>query len=219
MTPDPFEQYADLYERWFERNHVAYESELRAVASLLPADGVGIEIGVGTGRFAAPLGVRLGVEPSEPMAEIARQRGIEVVQGVAESLPFADARFDFALMVVTLCFVDDAPLSLREAYRVLKDGGSLIVGFIDRESRWGRRYQSRKADSLFYRDARFYSVEEVFRLMESAGFRDFSSVQTLFQDGAENRTAEPVRAGQGQGSFVVLRGTKAQQESDRKISS
>lgn len=208
MMTDPFEQHVDLYERWFERNHAAYESELRAVASLLPADGVGIEIGVGTGRFAAPLGIRLGVEPLEAMGAIARQRGIEVIRAVAESLPFAEARFDFALLVVTLGFLDDAPLAVREAYRVLKDGGSLIVGFIDRESRLGRRYQSRKGESLFYRDARFYSVDEVMGLVESAGFRDLCCVQTLFQDADPLPAAEAVRLGHGEGAFVVLRGTK-----------
>lgn len=213
MSTDPFEEHVDLYERWFEKNHLAYESELRAVASLLPHGGVGIEIGVGTGRFAAPLGIRLGVEPSEPMAAIARQRGIEVIQGVAESLPFAGARFEFALMVVTLCFVDDAPLSIQEAYRVLKDGGWLIVGFIDRQSPLGRRYQNRKVESVFYRDARFYSADEVIGLMQTAGFREFSSVQTLFQDGLQIQTPDPVRPGHGQGSFVVLRGTKPQERS------
>lgn len=208
MSTDPFEQHVDLYERWFERNPLAYESELRAVASLLPADGVGIEIGVGTGRFAVPLGVRLGVEPSEAMGAVARQRGIEVIRAVAESLPFADASFDFALMVVTLCFLDDAPLAVREAHRVLKDGGSLIVGFIDRQSVLGRRYQSRQAESLFYRDARFYSVEEVTTIMKNSGFEERSCVQTLFQDAERQRAPEPVRSGHGEGSFVVLKGTK-----------
>jgi len=209
MTTEPFEQYVDLYERWFETHDIAYESELRAVASLLPPGGVGIEIGVGTGRFAAPLGIRLGIEPSEAMGAIARELGIEVIRGVAECLPFADARFDFALMVTTLCFLDNVPLSLREAHRVLKDGGALIVAFIDRESRLGRQYQSRQAESLFYRDARFYSVEEVVGLMESAGFQELSCVQTLFQAGDRLRAQEPVRPGHGEGSFVVLKGIKA----------
>lgn len=210
MTTNPFEPSVDRYEQWFEMNRLAYAAELRAVASLLPRDGVGIEIGVGTGRFAVPLGIRLGVEPSQAMGSIARQRGIEVIQAVAESLPFADARFDFVLMVATLCFLDDPPLALREAYRVLKDGGSLIVAFIDRESRLGRQYQDRKAESVFYRDARFYSVDEVVELMESTGFEDRSCVQTLFQGRAQIRTPEPVCPGHGQGSFVVLRTARAQ---------
>jgi ubiquinone/menaquinone biosynthesis C-methylase UbiE len=35
------------------------------------------------------------------MAMVARQRGIQVVQAVAEALPFMDETFDFALMVTT----------------------------------------------------------------------------------------------------------------------
>jgi hypothetical protein len=48
------------------------------VRSLLPAGGYGVEIGVGTGRFAVSLGIAVGVEPSPAMAELARRRGIEV---------------------------------------------------------------------------------------------------------------------------------------------
>ena len=54
MTVEPFEQYTGKYEEWFERNMFAYEAELHAVRWLLPKSGTGMEIGVGTGRFATP---------------------------------------------------------------------------------------------------------------------------------------------------------------------
>ena len=208
MTSQGFEQHVDRYDEWFERNRAVYESELRAVASLLPGAGTRIEIGVGTGRFAARLGIAVGVEPSATMGAVACRRGIEIVQAAAECLPLADATFDVALMVTTLCFLDDARLAFREAHRVLRQDGSLVVGFIDRDSPLGREYEAKKADSVFYRDARFYSVTEVVDLMDSTGFQDLAWVQTLFHDVASLRTADSVRPGYGQGSFVVVRGTK-----------
>jgi SAM-dependent methyltransferase len=204
----PFEEYTEKYDEWFETNRFAYESEVRAVASMVPRPGLGVEIGVGTGRFAAPLGIKLGVEPSNAMAAVARQREIEVIEAMAEDLPFADAVFDFVLMVTTLCFLDDAEASFHQAYRVLKNGGSFIVGFVDRESLLGRLYQARQAASLFYLEARFYSVDEVICLMESAGFGDFACAQTVFHEPHQLQAPEPVRPGHGQGSFVVLKGTK-----------
>jgi hypothetical protein len=84
----------------------------------------------------------------------------------------------------------------------------LVVGFIDRDSPLGREYQARKAQSVFYRQARFYSVAEVVDLMDSTGFQDLAWVQTLFQDAATLRTPDPVCPGHGQGSFVVVRGTQ-----------
>jgi len=59
----PFEEYTKRYEDWFKKNKFAYESELLAVKELIPANGEGIEIGVGSGKFAEPLGIKLGVEP------------------------------------------------------------------------------------------------------------------------------------------------------------
>lgn len=204
----PFEKYAGRYEEWFDRNRFAYESELRAVKSLLPPRGMGIEIGVGTGRFAGPLGIRLGVEPSTAMAVVARQRGIQVVQAMAEALPLVDGTFDFAVMVTTLCFLDEVGIAFHEAHRVLRCGAFLLVGFIDRESPRGRVYQRHKNESPFYAEARFYSVQEVVSWMANAGFGEFAFVQTIGGDLRGLRNPEPARPGSGEGSFVVLRGTK-----------
>ena len=126
-----FDKQVNEYEQWFVDHPLAYVSELHAVRELLPKSGSGIEIGVGTGRFAAPLGIKRGIEPSRPMAELARKKGIEVTSGVAEKLPFRDGEFDFGLMVTTVCFLDDMDLAFSEAHRVLRPGGAFIIGFID----------------------------------------------------------------------------------------
>ncbi|MGB9636357.1 MAG: class I SAM-dependent methyltransferase [Thermoplasmata archaeon] len=203
-----FEKYAKQYDEWFERNRFAYASELRAVRMLLPESGNGIEIGVGSGRFAASLGIKLGVEPSAAMRALARQRGVEVVDGVAESLPFASAQFDFAIMVTTICFVDNAEVAIKEAYRVLKSGGYLIIGLIDKESPLGKLYQMNKDKSVFYKHAKFYSVGELVTLLEQAGFKDFRLTQTIFHHPAEIKEIEPVKEGHGEGLFVVVRAVK-----------
>ena len=204
----PFEQYPSEYDAWFERNSVAYEAELRAIRAVLPTSGSGVEIGVGTGRFAAPLGIRVGVDPSPAMAAIARARGIEVTIAKAERLPFAAEEFDFALMVTTICFVDDVGAAFREAARVLKSGGSLTVGFIDRDSPLGRQYAARKGRDPFYRDARFYSVEDVSLQFQRAGFSKPVASQTIFCSAGSMSNEQPVKSGHGEGSFVVLKATK-----------
>ena len=54
-----FESKHEQYDSWFLQHKLAYQSELLAVRALLPYQGVGLSIGVGTGRFAAPLGIPL----------------------------------------------------------------------------------------------------------------------------------------------------------------
>lgn len=205
---ESFEKNVDRYEAWFDRNRVAYESELEALRVLLPESGEGLEVGVGTGRFTVPLGIRVGVDPSSAMGKVAMERGIEVRYGVGENLPCEDSSFDFMLLVTTICFLDDVPAALGEAYRVLTSGGYILVGFIDRESQLGKVYKRRKQDSEFYRDAAFLSVNEVVHHLKQAGFRDFVFRQTIFQNSEKMKEADPVRSGYGEGSFVVVRAKK-----------
>lgn len=204
----PFEDHAGTYDDWFSANRFAHESELRAVRHLLPRGGSVVEVGVGTGRFAGELGIALGVEPSISMRRIARERGVSVIGGKAEALPFRDGRFDFVLMVTTLCFFDDVERSLREAHRILKPAGSLVIGFIDRDSPLGKTYEERKTGSLFYRQATFHSASEVAGFLEDAGFRTMVFAQTIFRDPGGMDEADPVREGYGEGCFVVVRADK-----------
>ena len=203
-----FEKNVDRYEAWFDRNQAAYQSELEALRALLPKNGKGLEVGVGTGRFAAPLGVRVGVDPSPAMAKVAMERGIEVPFGVGENLPCKDSSFDFILLVTTICFLDDVPAAFREAYRVLTAGGYILVGFINRESTLGKAYEQRKRSNEFYRQATFLSVDEVVLDLQQAGFRDFVFRQTIFQNPKEMKQLDLVRPGYGEGSFVVVRAKK-----------
>ena len=182
-----FDENTERYDTWFERHAALYESELAAVRDLLPASGEGVEVGVGTGRFAAPLGIKRGVEPSAPMREIARSRGIDAVDGVAEALPYEDACFDLLLMVTTICFVDDVRAALEEARRVLRPGGAILIGFVDRESPVGKRYAEHRDESPFYSDAEFLSAGELAHRLKEAGFSDLAFRQTVFgtRPGAE----------------------------------
>jgi len=200
-----FEKYSDEYDAWFEKNPDIYEAELEAIRQLIPSPGAeGVEVGVGSGRFAVPLGIKIGVEPSGKMATKAEKRGIRVFPGVAEDLPFSNGGFDFVLMVTTICFVDDIIKSFREAFRVLKPGGCIIVGFVDRESELGKKYEKKSGRGKFYKDAIFFSTEEVLEYLEEAGFMDFKIKQTLVP--GESRGA--VLDDFGNGSFVVVRGMK-----------
>lgn len=204
MNPrsEPFEEHTERYDRWFEENENAYESEMEALNELIPDDTEGVSVGVGTGRFAAPLGVKTGVDPSTGMLERARERGIETVRGVGETLPFNDGSFDTVLMVTTVCFVDDLVGALREANRVLRPGGRFVAGYVDRDSPLGERYEERKEENPFYRDATFVSTEEIDDALTAAGFGERRYVQTLFGDPDSMETSDEVRDGYGDGSFV-----------------
>jgi len=201
----PFEAHHRRYDDWFVRHAAAYQSELLAIRALLPWRGLGLAIGVGTGRFAAPLGVQVGIDPAREVLDYAANRGILTVQAIAETLPFSDSSFDYALSVTTICFVDDATAMLAEAYRVLKPGGELVIGFIDRTSDLGQHYLAHQVENVFYREATFYSADEVEQLLRDTGFTKPVWVQTLSKMLDETREIEPLHTGRGQGAFVVVK--------------
>ena len=201
---EPFDAYAAKYDDWFEKNTFAYMSELYAIREQLSCDNHGIEIGVGSGRFASQLDIDIGVDPSINMLKIANNRGVNVINAKSEHLPFIDFYFDCALMVTTLCFLDDIDTSFREVYRVLKNMGIFVIGLIEKNSNIGRSYQRHKNDTSFYSKISFYSVEEVISHLQKTGFGNFTFTQTLFHELSEIDDIETIKKGYGEGSFVVI---------------
>lgn len=205
---EPFEKFTRQYEVWFEEHKYVYESELKAIRILLPENQNGVEIGVGSGRFAAPLGIKRGLEPSVRMGKIAKKRGIIVDKGVCENLPYEDTQFDMALMVTTICFLDDVEKSFQEVNRILKPGGWFLIGFIDKNSTIGKFYLKYQNENVFYRVAKFYSIEEVIQFLNKTRFVNLRFTQTIFHELKEIQEIESVREGYGSGSFVVVRAQK-----------
>ena len=142
------------------------------------------------------------------MRVLAKARGIEVIDGVGENIPFKNPRFDFALMVTSICFLDDIEKAFKEIYRILNPSGHLVIGFIDKNSPVGKIYQKHKNESEFYKIANFYSVDEVVDYLKNAGFSNFAFKQTIFKNLKEIKDIEPVRDGFGEGSFVVVSALK-----------
>ena len=201
-----FNRYYKRYDTWYDRNKFAYLSELKIIRKVLPKKGRGVEIGVGTGRFAVPLGITTGIDPSKNMIMTARKRGVDVRLGFGERLPFKNATFDYVAIIITLCFVKDPKKVLREAGRVLKKNGKIIIGIIDRDSFLGEVYQKKK--SVFYKHANFFNIKKVTRLLKSTGFSRFYYYQTLYKLPSKTNSIQKPRKGFGKGGFVVVSAQK-----------
>jgi len=203
---DVFDKYYKKYDAWYEKNKFAYLSEIRALKKAVPKKGEGLEIGVGTGRFALGLGIKYGVDPSLNMLKISRKRGIDVRRAQGERLPFDSLIFDYVAIIITLCFVKDPVKVLIEAKRVLKKRGTVIIGIIDKDSSLGRFYQEKK--SLFYRQAHFFGVKEVTNLLKMSGFGSITYYQTIYKFPDKMNSVEKPKKGFGKGGFVVISAKK-----------
>jgi ubiquinone/menaquinone biosynthesis C-methylase UbiE len=102
------------------------------------AQGVVLEVGAGGGQnfsFYDPAHVvRVeAVEPDEAMLATARCRleaapvPITLTRAPVEALPFPDAQFDTVVVTLVFCSVGDPKRGLREIWRVLKPGGTLLL--------------------------------------------------------------------------------------------
>ncbi len=198
-----FEHYSNEYDEWFEKNSNLYDAELNVIKSMLKPFKFALEVGVGTGKFAKPFNIPIGIEPCPQMADKAQKLGINVFFSIAEKLPFKDKSFDFVLMVTTVCFVDDVLQSFKEVNRVLKNKGSFIVAYVDKDSELGKQYELKKNKSKFYSEATFYSSNEILNYLKQAGFNFFDIRQTIFKD-----DVNLIKEGFGEGSFVAISARK-----------
>ncbi|MFW6120798.1 MAG: class I SAM-dependent methyltransferase, partial [Petrotogales bacterium] len=115
------------------------------------------------------------IDESKEMLAIAKKKAkkdnlnIDVYLGKAESLPFSENIFDLVVSITSIEFVDNPPNVLREAIRVLKSGGRLVIGVLTKDSPWGEFYQSKiKRDpNNVYARAHLFTEEELDKLLNS----------------------------------------------------
>jgi ubiquinone/menaquinone biosynthesis C-methylase UbiE len=225
-----FDDFADAYDQWFHLNQNIFDSELRLVAKVLGEPGTTLSIGCGTGLFEQQLEqqhgivIRDGVEPSADMAEVARRRGMNVRAGSAEALPIGgEACFDTVLFNGSLSYVQDLEAALREALRVVRPGGRVIMIDVPAEGGFGLLYRLGAAygswDDLRMQElapahpypvelaasAAWRSTPEKQALAESLGLRWLASWQTLTVHPryANDQVEEPT-AGHERGDYVAL---------------
>ncbi len=206
---NPFEALAAEYDKWYDKYPYVFKSEVEAIREKMPdGNSTGIKIGLSTGKFSMALGIKEGVEPAIAMRRIAVNRGLEVMDGIAEKLPYKDLHFDFVVIASSLNYFYDIHSAFVEANRVLKRHGSLIIGFIEKNSKIGISNAKKNQKNSLYSQATFYSVEKITTELQRAGFRDLEYSQTLFGDLDEIKQFQPAKSGYAEGSFIVIKATK-----------
>jgi ubiquinone/menaquinone biosynthesis C-methylase UbiE len=117
--------------------------------ALAPSDLRILDIGCGTGRFAARLMARrpgtrvVGLDLSRSMLCQAKARlastgvNAHLVQGDSETIPFPDNSFDAITCAHSFHHYPHQQRVLEEMHRVLRPGGQLLIVDGDRDRWWG----------------------------------------------------------------------------------
>jgi ubiquinone/menaquinone biosynthesis C-methylase UbiE len=190
------------YDAWYETHLGSLSDRLEkelvfSMADIKPGE-MALDAGCGTGNYTLELarrGIRVtGVDSSASMLKWARQKafdygskvkgeGLKVEFEVADALklPFPDSSFDLVLSIGLLCFLNDPEKALIEMHRVLKPGGRIVIGVLNRWSPWAffRRVKGLFKDTI-YNQAHFISPPELEGLIRQVGFEIKETKTCLF---------------------------------------
>ncbi|MFW5647886.1 MAG: class I SAM-dependent methyltransferase [Candidatus Alkaliphilus sp. MAG34] len=171
-----FDKKAVDYDQWYESKlgRFADEVETKLAFSLFkPIPGMKIlDVGCGTGNFSIKLvekGCRVvGIDISEEMLEKAREKAklknldIDFLNMDAYSMNFPDENFDGVFSMAAFEFFNEPQKVYDEMYRVLKQNGYLLIGTINRQSKWGKFYISKSSrENSIFRYAHFKSLDDL----------------------------------------------------------
>ena len=183
MDEDEIRKSAALEQRhwWYAERRALVR---RLVAPLTP--GRAVDIGCGSGGNTSvlrDLGWDVtGLEYSPAAAGLASRRGLNVVRGDAQRLPFADGSVDLYMSTDMWEHIEDHETVAREAFRVLRPGGRALVAVPCSMTLWS-------GHDVALGHFRRYEKDELAGLMESVGFdvRDVMSWNVLLRPVARVR--------------------------------
>lgn len=135
--PGVFGEIADRYDvlRPLQASDRRRLAALGSAAWLRPGDLL-VEVGCGTGRMALPLAEMsthqvVGLDPEDRMLAVARAKDVagrvRWLRGTAYRVPLGDAVAGVVLMSMVVHLLKQPGRAFREAHRVLRPGGRLVI--------------------------------------------------------------------------------------------
>ncbi len=191
-----YDDVADIYDDRYDRAQgIYYHAHIRdQIACHLPKGGFLLDLGCGTGLFVREYvetgGRAVGLDISPKMVGKAQQRCREsgFVVGTADVLPFRDNTFDALASLLAFSYVPDPEGMLKEAYRVLKPGGSIAICTLGHNIftsavpviyQVGEKVGLKKVGVGDFGE-HYYSEKEIRDLLAGAGFVDVDTNRCSF---------------------------------------
>lgn len=201
-----------------------FEPYAKDLLSRIDSEGVNavLEIACGTGRVtrhlrkAFPVPVQLvATDLNSDMIAIGKKSipdlTIEWQVADAQDLPFEDNCFDRVVCQFGIMFVPDKAKALSEAYRVLKQGGQLLLNVWDKMEYNGAIYVGNQIINSYFGDnpPAFYKIpfsmhdeKELQSLINTAGFKDIQ-ISLVKKEGISPSAADTA-TGMVEGNPVYL---------------
>lgn len=176
MQPDEYLKLAEVEDRmWYFRSlHRHVERELTRSAAKLPANAAVLDAGCGTGglilslRRNRPTWRYSGIDFMALACELARKRcgpGVDIREASIAALPFDDASFDAVVSADVVCQVEDHATAIKEFFRVLRPGGTLLINVPAYMWMWSYHDDACQTKHR-------YTRPEMDELLRAAGFND-----------------------------------------------
>lgn len=171
-----FDKEAKEYDNWYKSKLGEFVDKVEtdsAFSLYKPTPGMKIlDVGCGTGNFSiklAEMGCKvIGIDKSGEMLsqakEKAKKKGLDIEFHIMDiyDINFPDESFDGVFSMAAFEFIKESKKAYNEMHRVLKKDGPLLIGTINRDSKWGELYLSKEfQENSVFKHADFKSMDDL----------------------------------------------------------
>lgn len=227
MKKEKFDGYATEYDSWFMKNENLFKSEVNLYEKVTaPLKGKKVlSVGCGSGLFESFTGNIdfEGLEPSKDMAEIAKKRGLKVMNTTMEDAILKKEYYDAIYFNGSSSYISDLEKVYNIAKEAIKYGGQLILFDVPKESAFGFMYLLGKSLNTFehsYLEGAmpelpyplalvkcgiWHTTEKKIEILRKLGFKNFRFYQTLLVNPKyTNEEIEGVCEGYKKGGYICI---------------
>ncbi len=211
-----FDAAAKEYDSWYDTALGKHVDDVETACAFKWIDALKashfLDVGCGTGNFSRKLTDKghqvTGIDISNNMLDIARNKVPEAsfYEMDVYDLKFEDNTFDNVISMAAFEFIEYPDKAITELMRVVKPGGTVIIGAIHLDSPWGELYTSEAFKESVFSHAflkTFSDFEDIYPDMLTA--KD----ECLFTPPGAEVLDESIYEGENRGGFICLKWVKA----------